>query len=497
MVSLRSCVVGGILEDQGDALYDFALSVVGDAERAVAAVRQAVPAALSAYGPGVTRPQLFGSVFAVAVRTATPAPPLSADLVQPGPGSPDELQRVARAATLLLDPVQRGCLDLALRQDLEGEDLSQALGVAPGLASVSVQAAIDHAEHVIGAVLLARVAGAGCPGLADLTATAVDNPAEKLAAAVVEHDQGCDACGDRRRAMVPVTTLLANVPAAEAPRALKRGGDSRRRGGIVRALRPPARAGGGADAAVPAVARSERRGRRRLTAVAAGVGAVVVVAAVGVLWPRHSGEIGRTAAPGGQLTVNATPVDFGATGDQARFTIGNTGREPLVFETRAAVGWISFVGGEGTLDPGADTVVSIVLDRSQAPEGAADSEVRVQSNGGSAVLPVRAVVERAPDVLSVEVTPGSMVVRRCPGSTPAQVRAAIVEESGVGAVELHWVRPGTVEQVSPLSGETGTHYLGALGPFDVPGDVRWWVSAVDIRNNRSASPPQILRVGSC
>ena len=496
MVGLRSFVVGGILEDQGDALYDFALSVIGDAERAVAAVREAVPAALSAYGPGVSRPQLFGSVFAVAVREATTPSPLSADLIQPGPGAPDKLQQVARAATLLLDPVQRGCLDLALRQDLEGEELSEALGVAPGLASVSVQSAIDQAEHVIGAVLLTRVGREDCPGLAEMATDAVGGPAEKLAAAVVEHGGGCDACGDRRRALVHVTTLLANVPAAEAPRALKRAADARRRGGIVRALRPPRRAGAGADAAVPAVARSEHRGRRRLT-VTAGVGAIVVLAAGAVLWPRHSGEIDRVAAPGGQLTVNAAPVDFGSTGDQAQLTIANTGREPLVFETRAGVAWISFVGGEGTLDPGAGTVVSIVLDRSRAPEGAADSEVRVQSNGGSAVVPVRAVVERAPEVSSVEVTPQSMVVRRCPGSTPAQVRAAIVEESGVSAVELHWTRPGTVEQVSPLGGATAAHYLGALGPFDTPGEVRWWVSAVDIRNNRSASAPQILRVGSC
>jgi hypothetical protein len=90
-----------------------------------------------------------------------------------------------------------------------------------------------------------------------------------------------------------------------------------------------------------------------------------------------------------------------------------------------------------------------------------------------------------------------VVVRRCPGSTPAQVRAAIVEESGIGAVELHWTRPGMAEQVSPMSGESGASYLGALGPFDVPGDVRWWVSAVDIRNNRSASAALVLRVGSC
>ena len=69
--------MGGILEEHGDALYDFALSVTGEVERAVGAVREAVPAALSAYGPGVTRPQLFGSVFAVAVRGAAPPPPLS------------------------------------------------------------------------------------------------------------------------------------------------------------------------------------------------------------------------------------------------------------------------------------------------------------------------------------------------------------------------------------------------------------------------------------
>jgi hypothetical protein len=48
-----------------------------------------------------------------------------------------------------------------------------------------------------------------------------------------------------------------------------------------------------------------------------------------------------------------------------------------------------------------------------------------------------------------------------------------------------------------MSGEAHASYQGALGPFDTPGDVRWWVSAVDIRNNRADSPPQVLRVGGC
>jgi hypothetical protein len=486
-----------ILEQHGDALYDFALSVTGDSDRAVAAVQEAVPAALEAYGPAATRPVLFGTVFAAAVRGAAPSPSLGSDVIEPGPRSAEELQRLARAATLFLDPVQRGCLDLALRQDLEGEELSEALGVAPGLASVSVQTATDQAEHVIGAVLLARVGRDDCPGLAEVTLDSVGVPAEKLANRVVEHAENCPACDDRRRALVPVTTLLGNVPAAHRPAGLKKAVDPRRRGGIVRVLRPPGRPGGGASASVPSVARPEQRGRRPLL-VAGGVGAVVLVGVVAVLWPHHGGEIGRTAAPGGQLAVDARPVDFGPTGDRAQLRVANTGREPLVFETRTAARWISFVGGEGTVDPGASAVVSVVLDRSRAPEGAADSEIRVQSNGGSALVPIRAVVDRAPEISGAEATPQSIVVRRCPGSTPAQVRAAIVEESGVASVELHWSRPGMADQVSPMTAEAGaSSYLGALGPFDTPGDVRWWVAAADIRNNRAASPPQVLRVASC
>jgi hypothetical protein len=478
-----------ILEEHGDALYDFALSVTGDVERAVAAVREAVPAALEAYGPRPERPVLLGRVFAVAVRDAAPPPPLGPEFIEPGSGSPDELQRLARAATVLLDPVQRGSLDLALRQGLEGQALSEALGVAPGLASVSVQAATDQAEHVIGAVLLARVGRHDCPGLADIALEAVGMAAEKLAALVVEHGESCSTCGDRRRALVPVTTLLANVPAVPAPASLRKPVDVRK-GGIVRALRPPRWPAG---RVLPA-----RRGSRwPRPVVAAGAGAVVLVTAAAVLWPRHSGDIAPAAAPGGQLTVEATPVDFGPSAVQGGVRISNTGREPLVFETRAAAPWISFVGGEGTLDPGASVVVSAVLDRSRAPEGAADSEIRVQSNGGSAMVPVRAVVDRPPELSGLEVTPQTVLAHRCPGSTPAQVRAAIVEESGLGPVELHWARPGQPEQVSPMSGEAQASYLGALGPFETPGEVRWWVSAVDIRNNRAASPSQILRVGSC
>jgi hypothetical protein len=184
--------------------------------------------------------------------------------------------------------------------------------------------------------------------------------------------------------------------------------------------------------------------------------------------------------------------------EQAGVRVTNSGREPLVFEARTAVPWISFVGGEGTLDPGESVLVSAKLDRLRAPEGAGDTEIRIQSNGGSAIVPVRAVVERAPEVSSLEVTPQSVVVSRCPGSTPAHVRAAVVEESGLATVQLHWVRDGNRgQQVSPMSAENQSAYRGALGPFNTPGHVHWWMSAVDIRNNRVETPRQELRVGGC
>ena len=494
MVDLGSAVVGArSFEEHGDALYDFALSVTGDPERAVAAVREAVPGALATYGPGLSRSVLFGSVFAVAVRDAAPPLPLTGDLVEPGPGSPDELQRLARAATLLLDPVQRGCLDLALRHGLEGEALSEALGVAPGLSSVSVQAATDQAEHVIGAVLLARVGRDDCSGLADVALESVGLGAEKLAAGVVEHGGGCPACGDRRRAMVPVTTLLAGIPAGPAPAGLKKTADPGRRdlSGLVRTLRPPVRWG-----ALPAATARSRPWRRGLGAGCGrdrrprrrGGGAVAP----------PGGEIAPAAAPGGRLVVDASPVDFGPTAAQGGVRITNSGREPLVFETRAAVPWLSFVGGEGTLDPGASVVVSAVLDRLGRRKARADSGDPGPVERRLAAVAVRAVVERAPEVSGVAVTPQAVAIRRCPGSTPAQVRVAVIEESGLKAVELHWVRHGNpVEQVSPMIADGGSSYRGALGPFDTPGHVHWWVSAVDIRDNGVETARQELRVGGC
>jgi hypothetical protein len=476
------------LSEHGDALFDFALAVTGDPDRATQAVYDAVPAAVDAQGPTVGEAALLGAVLDAALRYAEPSGIPLEELFRPGPGSPGELQHVARAATQLLDPHQRGVLDLALRQRLGGEGLSEALGIRPGLVRSTTQAALDEAEQVVGAVLLARLGQEDCHGLAETLQDPAVTDSGRRTAAVNEHVEQCPTCGDRRRALVPVTSLLASMPATPAPAELRR-----------RLLHdePP-------GPPPPADRRPRPHRRRRLPSgrvrnlLAAGVVAVVVASvSVGVAARRGSGPPSAARPPAGQLTLPTKPVDFGPSDVNSSLVVANTGREPLDFRVQPEAPWLRAVDGQGRLAPGEVAVVEVAVDRSGAPEGDAISEFRVQSSGGSGVVPVRVGVERPPVLSRVEATPQVIVQLGCLGSTPAQVRAMVVEESGIGHAELHWRGPDGTEQVAEMVGDGPSSFLGLLGPLSTAGDYLWWVSATDIRGNASTSGPEPLRVSGC
>ena len=455
------------------------------------AVRAAIATALEAHGPDVTRPALLGCVLDAGC--ADPGARCPEGLLAPGggPRNPpdlDELRRLSRQATLALDPRDRGIVDLSLRQGLQGEELSEALRVAPGLASAATQSALERTEQVVGAVLLSRVAHEDCAGLADLLSVRGPEPDPgRLAAEVIEHLRVCAPCGDRRRALVSVTSLLAAVPSTPAPTDLRR-----LRGRFQPSLRP-----------------SRPHPRRRSAQVAAAVlaAAAVVVAAVVVV--RRDGEPTLSTEPtGGRLVVSGVGevgsaaevarLDFGRTGDNASFELANSGPAPLVFEARSGDPWLDIVDGTGTLPAGGRAAVRVILDRSRAPEGDITSQVRVTSTGGSGVVPIRAEVDREPVLSRLAATPDLVAAAGCTGATPAQVRVNIVEESGMAQVILHW-RAGErgAESTAVMSREEQSSYRGSLGPFPKPGDVRWWVSVRDARDNTTVSPPETLRVGGC
>ena len=481
--SARPGSLDRLLDDHADALFDFALAVTDGPDAALATVREAIPAAVEAYGPSVARPALLGHVLEAALRRTGRVAPRTADLLETGAATDlDDLRRVCRRATLALEVRDRAALDLTLRQGLEGEELAQALGVAPGLASATTQAAVEQAEHVVGAVLLSRVARDDCPGLAAVVdGLGPDAGLDRLAAAVVEHQGECPSCSDRRRALVPVASLLAAVSPAAAPAA----------------LRHPAP--DPAPAAAPPPPRSPAPARRPLLRAVAALLAGLVLAVVAAAVLRRDGDESARApaAGGGRLVVPQTELDLGRTGVDVSFEIVNGGTEPLRFRARSGDPWLTLMAGEGTIEPAETLHAVAVLDRSRAPEGDVTTEIRVSSTGGSAFVPVRAEVNRAPELTGLATTPEWVVHDGCPGATPAQVRVSVVEESGTATVVLHWRGPDRTEGTAAMAGDPQSSFVASIGPFPSAGDVTWWVSATDARANTTVSPSQVLRVDGC
>jgi DNA-directed RNA polymerase specialized sigma24 family protein len=474
-----SSALGPVVEGHGDALYDFALAVTGSPEAAAAVVAEVLPGAVAEHGPRVTRATLLGSVLLAAVPHAPASPCLAEDLLEPGAGSPDELQRVCREATQSLDARQRGVLDLSLRQGLEGEELGVALGISPGQVSATTRSAVEAAEYVVGAVLLSRLGQEDCPGLAALIEElSPDAGADRVADDVVTHEEECTICGDRRRALVPVTSLLAAVPPTPAPPEM------------MRTLPLPP-----VPDAVPGPA---RRGWLRPGLVLGGVAGAGLLLLAGLTLTRgdHEGGTAAGASPGGRLEVPKGPLEIGATVAGATLELANPGSETLEFTARTGAPWLQVAPGGGRVAPGGRLRLSVVLDRQRSPEGDTASDIRLRSTGGSTVIPVHARVERSPVLSGLTVTPEAAVRMGCPGAGPLVGRASVVEESGIDRVELHQRGSDGAETVSAMSRD-GESWTTALGPFPAPGEVEWWVTAFDIRGNAATSPPEVITVTSC
>lgn len=468
--------LGRILHDHGDAVYDFALAVTDSPKAAAEVVRKAVPAAIGEHGADPTRAALLNSVLAAAVHRRPGGAPLAGELLEPGGGSGHQLQHVGREAARALPTHTRGILDLLLRQGLEGESLAAALGVAPGQVSAATKTALEAADHLVGSVLLVRLARADCPGLARLISEwPPDAGADRLADDVSAHQSSCTACGDRRRVLVPVTSLLASVPPTPAPPELMRSG--RLPGGP--ASRPRSRF---------------RRRLRPLLAAGAVTGAAVMVASA-VMLTRGGEERPGRASAGGRLEVPGEGLDLEPGATTAIVELANTGVETLEFSAVSESLWLRAEPVAGTVPPGERLELAVVVDRERAPEGAV-GEVRVRSSGGTTIVPVRPAIERPPVLSGLVATPEATVREGCPGAGPIMVRVSVVEESGIDRVELYHRGRRGGEQVNGMARD-GASWTGAFGPFDRSGTVRWWVRAVDIRGNAASSSPAVVTVSAC
>lgn len=472
----RLSALDGVLHDHGDALYDFALAVTDSPCTAIAVVREALRRAVGEHAPRPTRAALLGSVLDTAVRRTPEGAVLPDDLLDLGSGSGDELQRVCREAARALPVQARGVLDLMLRQGLEGEELGEALGVPAGQVSAATKATLETSEHLIGAVVLARVARADCPGLGALVSEWTPaSGAQQLAETVAAHQSVCTGCDDRRRALAPVTSLLATLPPTPAPAEL---------------WGSPALP----DGPVPRPRARFRHRLRPLLAAGAVTGAAVLVA-LGLILTRGGEQFPGGASAGGHLEAPGEGVDVAPGGNSAVLGVANAGEETLEFSALPGAPWLRVEPGVGTVPPGDRLDLVVLIDRERTPEGAV-GEVRMRSSGGTAVVPVRAGIERPPALSGLIATPEATVREGCPGAGAVRARVSVVEESGIDRVELHHQPRRERRQVSAMTRD-GASWTGAFGPFDRAGTVEWWVTAVDIRGNAVTSAPAVMHVSDC
>jgi hypothetical protein len=353
---------------------------------------------------------------------------------------------------------ERAVIDLDAR--LDRGQLARALGLPAAQAAARVAEVAARWDGTLDPALLAWLGPGDCQELAATLGWTWDEPEDAppsaspgepaphnlaelvaLADAVAAHS--CDKCSDRRRAMVSVRALQAQVVVPPMPPSVRAAATTGRLG-LPGPLPPPI------DATFPP--------RRRRVGLAAFVVVLAAGLAVGALVLRHDNDAAPnplTALPksGNALAFTSTVI----TPDGAA-TLRNTSSHPLTWQVTPSVAWVRVSPTSGRLEPG-NTVILDVVSLSSAPPGASRASISVAGSDGSTA---------AADVTNGEVQPIDLAAT-VDGCT---VRAQVVDTVDP-VVALHY-RVAASDEASPMTGGPGS-YTATLPP----GGVTWWVTATD------------------
>ncbi|WP_433174806.1 hypothetical protein [Actinoallomurus sp. CA-150999] len=137
-------------------------------------------------------------------------------------GGIDEATRaLVHAALLALSGQQREALDLAVRHDLDAEEVGLVLSKTPHEASVLVEQARNDLDEAFAAVVVAATGRDDCPSVPALAGP----PGQPLDAVrcvtLARHIAGCPICALRVNRDVPTAQLLRAMPAAAVPENLR------------------------------------------------------------------------------------------------------------------------------------------------------------------------------------------------------------------------------------------------------------------------------------
>lgn len=249
---------GDVFDQHRDAVLRTALAITrnrSDAEDVMSATfLRGVETLDQLREPELLRPWLLSIARRRALDSVRPSrrretPGDEVGLYEPAPDAGDALDGLHREeqrelvadALEALEPRDRVALEFADAQDLDGQDLADALGISRNNAYALVHNARERFATAVGAVLVARHGRARCAELDGVLSGWDGHLDPRLRKRVNRHIRGCDVCEETRGRSTSPSALLGVAPIALAPTVIAR----------LREQTIAAAAGGSAASAVP------------------------------------------------------------------------------------------------------------------------------------------------------------------------------------------------------------------------------------------------------
>ncbi len=125
-----------------------------------------------------------------------------------------EVQQLVRAAIDGLNPGERDVIELSLIQELDGDELADALGVSRNHAHALLSRARSQLERSLGALIVARTGREACAGLDAMLAGWDGQLTVLMRKRISRHIEQCEVCGERKRRELTSALFAAGAPMA-------------------------------------------------------------------------------------------------------------------------------------------------------------------------------------------------------------------------------------------------------------------------------------------
>lgn len=472
---------GVVYERYATRLYDFLWWVLQDREEAAYALYDTfleAGARLSELkDPSKLRPWLFAiaSDQALRHRRRPEKGESNGQVTNPPPADPTperdaawgELKQVVRAVATDLSPQDRALLDLRFRQDLDDDELAEAVGTTPERATDLMERLTERVENLLGETVVAFLGRRDCPTLTEALGPWDDRLDARQREVVEQHVPTCATCGERRQRRIPASALLGVSPAVAVP-----GGVAER---VLQDVELAAHHGR------PWAARRNGfpppligyRHRQRLAVGAAAAAIVLVLVAAGYIVSRGGGQeqvasTGSTSVPSTTVRPSTTFTTLLPTSTSALPPVGDAlaPAAPGVATTRAPN---AGTGGGGTGDS-TNTTAPAETSNTTQPTTSETTQPSTTTPTPTPTSPPTTADATAPTINSVSASPGT--VRggsKCSNTTdPATTTVTANVTDGTGVASVRVVAAGLSTMNVPMTATGGGNYTAVIGPFDSP-----------------------------